>query len=143
MAGQDAFGTQFKRDTTGGGSFGLVANVSDLGGPERSREAIEVTAHDSPYQYREFVKGLKDGGEVTLTLNYSPAETTHRALDGDFEEKDLRRYQLVLLPGDVNEHTWEFTALITDIGDAFPVDDRMEREVTVKISGRPTLTATG
>jgi predicted secreted protein len=143
MAGEDAFGTQFLRDTTGGGAFAVVANVSDLSGPDRSREAIEVTAHDSPNQYREFVKGLKDGGEVGVTINYDPGDTTHSALDADFEEKGLRDYQVVILPGDANEHTWEFTALITGISDAFPVDDKMEREVTVKISGMPTLTATG
>jgi predicted secreted protein len=143
MAGKDAFGSQFKRDSTGAGVFVTIANVSDLSGPSRQREAIEVTAHDSPDQYREFVKGLKDGGEVTLTINYDPGVSTHGDLDADFEEKDLRDYQIVILPGEDDEHTWEFSALITDLSDAFPVDDRMEREVTVKISGKPTLTATG
>lgn len=142
MAGIDAFGTQFKRDSTGAGVFVTIANVSDLSGPSRSREAIEVTAHDSPDQYREFVKGLKDGGEVTLTLNYDPAGATHAALDDDFEEDALRDYQIVVLPGEADEHTWEFSGLITDLSDSFPIDDRMEREVTVKISGKPTLTAT-
>ncbi|GEC02952.1 hypothetical protein SSP24_06070 [Streptomyces spinoverrucosus] len=143
MAGLDAFGTQFKRDSTGAGAFVAIANVSDISGPERSREAIEVTAHDSPDEYREFVKGLKDGGEVTITINYDPGDTSHSALDGDFEEKDLRAYQVVILPGDPDEHTWDFTALITDLGDAFPIDDKMEREATFKISGKPTLNPTG
>jgi len=142
MAGQDAFGTQLKRDTTGSGSYSTIANVSDLSGPSRQRDAIEVTAHDSPDQYREFVKGLKDGGEVTATLNYDPGQSTHSDLDSDFEEKDLRSYQIVILPGDDNEHTWTFNALITDLGDSFPVDDRMERDVTFKISGKPILAAT-
>lgn len=142
MAGIDAFGTQLKRDSTGSGSYVAVANVSDLSGPSRQRDAIEVTAHDSPDQYREFVKGLKDGGEVTATINYDPAQNTHQALDDDFEEKDLRSYQIVILPGEADEHTWTFNALITDLGDSFPVDDRAEREVTFKISGKPVLAAT-
>lgn len=143
MAGQDAFGTQLKRDSTGSGSYVAIANVSDLSGPSRSREAIEVTAHDSPNQYREFVKGLKDGGEVTATINYDPQNSTISALDDDFEEKELRDYQIVILPGEAGEHTWTFSALITDLSDAFPVDDRAEREVTFKISGKPNLAATG
>lgn len=142
MAGIDAFGTQFLRDSNGAGSYTVIANVSDLAGPSRSREAIEVTAHDSPHQYREFVKGLKDGGEVTLTLNYDPGESTHTALDADFEEDELRNYQIIVLPGEADEHTWTFSGLITDLSDSFPVDDRMEREVTFKISGKPTLAAT-
>lgn len=143
MPGRDAFGVQFKRDSTGSGSFSTIANVSNLEGPGREREAIEVTSHDSPDQYREFVKGLKDGGEVSITINYDPTDTGHEALDDDFEEKELRDYQVVILPGTSDEHTWEFSALITEISDSFPVDDRMEREVTVKISGKPVLTATG
>lgn len=140
MAGIDAFGTQFKRDSTGGGSFVTIANVSDLSGPSLTREAIDVTAHDSPNQYREFVKGLKDGGEVSLTLNYDPGASTHSDLLADFEEDALRDYQIVALPGEADEATWEFSALLTALGDAYPIDDRMEREITVKISGKPTLT---
>ncbi|MFC8012203.1 phage tail tube protein [Streptomyces cinereoruber] len=143
MAGKDAFGSQFLRDTTGSGSFAVIANVTDISGPSRSREAIEVTAHDSPNKYREFIKGLKDGGEVEITLNYDPAAATHAALDADFEEDDLRDYQVVILPGELDEHTWEFSALITDLGDEYPTEGQMERTATFKISGKPTLTATG
>lgn len=143
MAGLDAKGTQLKRDSNGAGTFVAVANISDVSGPSRSRDAIEVTAHDSPDNYREFVKGLKDGGEVEITINYDPGDTTHQQLDADFEEDDLRAYQVVILPGKDDEHTWEFTGLITDIGDEFPYDDKMERKVTFKVSGKPTLTATG
>jgi predicted secreted protein len=143
MAGKDAFGTQFLRDTTGAGVFAKIANVTDISGPSRSREAIEVTAHDSPDKYREYIKGLKDGGEVEITLNYDPGATSHTALDADFEEDDLRDYQVIILPGDPDEHTWEFSALITDLGDEYPTEDKMERTATFKISGKPTLTPTG
>ncbi|MFJ2701888.1 phage tail tube protein [Streptomyces sp. NPDC087428] len=143
MAGKDALGTKFLRDTTGAGAFAVIANVSDISGPSRKREAIEVTAHDSPNKYREFIKGLKDGGEVELTINWDPGNTSHLALDADFEEDDLRDYQVIVLPGDPDEHTWDLSGLITDIGEAYPTDDKMERTVTVKISGKPTLTPTG
>lgn len=133
MAGKDAFGSQFLRDSTGSGSFVLVANVTDISGPSRSREAIEVTAHDSPNRYREFIKGLKDGGEVELTINYDPGNSTHTALDADFEEDDLRDYQVVILPGEADEHTWAFSALITDLGDEYPTEGQMERTATFKI----------
>lgn len=143
MAGEDATGTQLKRDSTGSGVFVTIASVEDLSGPSRTRNMIDVSAHDSPNKYREFAKGMKDGGDVTVTINYRPGETSHQALDDDFEEDDLRDYQIVILPGDSDEHTWEFSAGISDIGDEFPLDDKMAREVTFKISGKPVLTATG
>lgn len=143
MPGIDAFGTQLRRDTTGSGVFDTIANVGDISGPGRTREAIEVTTHDSPDDYREFIKGLKDGGEVTATINYDPVETSHQVLDDDFEEKDLRDYQIVVLPGTADEHTWDYAALITNLGESYPVEGQMTRDVTFKISGKPTLTATG
>lgn len=141
MSGQDAWGTQFLRNTTGS-TYIVIASVTDISGPSREREAIEVTAHDSPNQYREFVKGLKDGGEVELTINYDPGSTTINDLDDDFEEDDLRLYKIKIFPGTINEWTWTFSALITSLGDEFPHDDKMERTVTFKISGKPLLTPT-
>lgn len=143
MAGKDAFGTQFKRDTTGAGAFAAIASVADISGPERSREEIEVTAHDSPDQYKEFAKGLKDGGEVTITLNYDPGQSTHRDLDADFEEKALRDYQVVVLPGDANQLTIQFKALCTTLSESYPIDDKMEMEATFRISGKPSRTYAG
>lgn len=138
MAGVDAFGTQFRR------AGAVIGNCTDLGGPERSRESLETTAHDSADQYREFIPGLKDGGEVTLTLNYDPTNATHELLDDDFDEQVVRDdYGIVVLPDTEDEVTWELSAFITDLSDSFPHDDKMEREVTLKVTGKPVLVATG
>ena len=143
MSGRNAFGTQFKR---GNGAtvevFTRIANVTSISGPNRTRETIDVTAHDSPDAYMEFVGGLKDGGEVSLEINYDPSETTHD-LDDDFDDEDPRNYQIVILPDTPDEHTWDFAAVLTELGDEFPYDDKMSRSLTVKISGKPTLTPTG
>ncbi len=144
MSGRDAFGTLFKRATTlsPGNVFATIAGVTNISGPSRSRETLDVTAHDSPDGYMEFLGGLRDGGEVSLDINYDPAETTHD-LDDDFEDDTPRNYQIVLLPGTDDEWTWAFAAVMTGLEDEFPYDDKMQRTVTLKISGKPTLTPTG
>ena len=144
MSGVDAFGTLFKR---GNGAtptevFTTIANVTTIGGPERTRETIDVTAHDSPDGWMEFIGSLKNGGEVSLEINYDPTNDTHD-LDDDFDDRDPRNYQIVLLPGDEGEHTWAFAGILTQLGDEFPYDDKMTRNMTVKITGKPTLTPTG
>jgi predicted secreted protein len=137
MAGEDAFGTQFLRDSTGAGAYVAIASVADGDGPNISRESIDTTTHDSPGGWREFVKGLKDGGDANITLNYSPRQLTHKALRADLEEKELRSYRIVFLPGDVDQESVTFKAMITDLGHAWPVDDKLEQDVTFKISGPP------
>jgi len=144
MAGKDAFGTQFKRGdgATPTEVFTTIANVTSISGPERSRETIDVTAHDSPDGWMEFIGGLKNGGEIQLEVNYDPAEDSHD-LDDDFNDSQPRNYQLVILPGDPDEHTWSLPGILTNLSDEFPYDDKMSRKVTVKVSGKPTLSATG
>jgi predicted secreted protein len=144
MSGRDGFGTLFQRATniTPGTTFETIANVTSISGPERKRETIDVTAHDSPGGWMEFLGGLKDGGEVSLDVNYDPAETTHD-LDDDFDDVDPRNYRIVILPGTEDEWTWTFKAVLTTLGDEFPYDDKMARSMTVKVTGKPTLAPTG
>jgi predicted secreted protein len=144
MPGRDAFGTLFKR---GNGAtptevFTTIANVTNISGPERTRDTIEVTSHDSPEQWKEFLGGLKDGGELSLDINYDPSETTHD-LDDDFDDVNPRNYKIVILPGTDDEHTWSIKGILTKLGDEFPHDDKMARSMTVKVTGKPNLVHTG
>lgn len=144
MSGRDAFGTQLRRATTlsPGTVFETIANVTSIGGPERTRETIDVTAHDSPDGWMEFIGGLKDGGELTCEINYDPAETTHD-IDDDFDDTTPRNWQVVILPETEDEHTWAISGILTNVGDEFPYDDKMARSITIKVSGKPVLTQTG
>ena len=144
MSGRDAFGTQLKRaiGTAPGTTYEVIANVTSIGGPERTRETIDVTSHDSPDGWMEFIGGLKDGGELSCDINYDPAEVTHD-IDDDFDDTEPRNWQIVILPGTDDEHTWSIKGILTNLGDEFPYDDKMARSMTIKVSGKPTLAATG
>jgi len=144
VSGRDGFGTQFQRATTisPGTTYETIANVTSIGGPDRKRETIDVTAHDSPGQWMEFIGGLKDGGEISLDINYDPAELTHD-IDDDFDDEAPRNYRVIILPGTEDEHTWQLKGIMTELSDEFPYDDKMGRTMTIKISGKPTLTPTG
>ncbi|HZN74930.1 MAG TPA: phage tail tube protein [Micromonosporaceae bacterium] len=142
MPGLDAFGTQFKRgDGATVEAFTTIANVTSIGGPVRKRETIDVTAHNSPDGWMEFWGGIKDGGEISLEINYDPTEATHD-LDDDFDDVEPRNYQIVILPDTADEHTWDFAGILTELGDEFPYDDKMARSMTIKVTGKPVLTAT-
>lgn len=144
MSGRNGFGTQFLRGdgATPTEHFVSMANVTSISGPERSRDTIDVTAHDSASGWMEFIGGLKDGGELSIDVNYDPAETTHD-LDDDFDDEVPRTYKIVILPDEIDEHTWTLKGILTKLGDEFPYDDKMARSMTIKVSGKPTLLPTG
>jgi predicted secreted protein len=138
MAGINGFGTELQRGdgTTPTEVFTALANVTNIGGPGLSRETIDVTAHDSPDAWMEFRGGLKDGGEVSVDINYDPAE--HDVLVADFEDEDPRNYQLVF--PDTGATTWTFAAILTGFEPEAPYDDKLAASLTFKVTGKPTLT---
>lgn len=135
----DAHGTLLRIDD-GTGSYTTIAEVTDIGGPSMSLDPIDVTSHDSTAAYREFIGGLLDAGEVTLTINYVPTAGTHDATTGliaDMVARVVRNFKLVF--PDSGTTTWTFAALITAFESAEPIDDKLSADVTLKLSGQPTL----
>jgi predicted secreted protein len=136
MAGLDAFGTQLERgDGAAPEVFTAIANVTNITPPGIERETYDVTAHDSPDGWREFVGGLKDGGEVEIELNYDPRE--HDTLVADFEDDQPRSYRIVF-PGTLGQ--WGIKAIMSGFESEAPHDDKLSATVTFKVSGKPTIT---
>ena len=137
----DAYGTLLQIGDGGSPeAFTTIAEVTEIGGPSLALDPLDVTSHESPGAFREFVGGLLDGGEVTSTINYVPTGGTHDATTGliaDMIARTVRNFQLIF--PDVGTTTWSLSALITAFEPAEPVDDRLSAEVTLKVTGQPTL----
>ncbi|MGW3724836.1 phage tail tube protein [Streptomyces sp. NPDC000851] len=137
MSGLDAYGIALKRSdmATPTPTFATIGNVTSVSGPEIERETYDVTAHDSVDGWREFIGGLKDGGEVSLEVNYDPRK--HDALVADFEDATPRNYKLVF-PQSLG--TWDLKLILTGFSQEAPVDDKLTAELTFKVSGKPVIT---
>lgn len=137
IPGIDGFGAELRRGdgTTPTEVFTAIANITNIEGPGIERETIDVTAHNTVDAYMEFVGGLKDGGEVSVDVNYDPAQ--HDALIADFDDEDPRNYQLVF--PDAAATTWSFAAILTEFNPEAPYDDKLAASLTFKVSGKPTI----
>lgn len=138
MPGLNAFGTSLQRGdgATTTEAFLAIANVTSIQGPQLSRETIDVTAHNSANAWMEFVGGLKDGGEVSLDVNYDPS--VHDDLVTDLDDIAPRNYKLVFPVTPVV--TWSFKAILTEFSSEAPYDDKLAASLTLKVSGKPTIT---
>lgn len=136
-----AFGTLLKMGDGGTSeSFTTIAEVSDIKGPKLSLDAIDVTNHSSTEAWREFVGGLLDAGEVSLSINFMPTETTHDPSTGiisKLTDRGKHNFQMVFPDDDAT--TWSFTALVTAFESSEPIDDKLAADITLKITGKPTL----
>lgn len=136
MAGIDGFGTLLKRgDGAEPEVFTAIANATNITAPGLARNTIDVSAHDSPNKYMEFVGGMIDPGEVSIDVNYDPTE--HDTLVADLEDEDPRNYELVF--PDTANTTWSFAAVLTGFEATAPYDDKLTATLTYKVSGKPTI----
>lgn len=139
MAGLDAFGTQLERSDMAetDPTFSAIANVGSITPPGTSRETLDVTAHDSPDGWREYLGGLKDGGEFSAELNYDPTE--HDTLLEDYEDDVPRDYRFVF--PDADQTTWEVKGILTGFEPEAPHDDKLAATATFQVSGKPNFAA--
>jgi len=148
VAAVKAKGTLLKRGDGGGSEiFTTVAEVTNIGGPGLTQEMIDVTSHESA-DWRDYIPGIAEGGEVTLDINYIPDNASHDAVAGllkDFEDQidgtlsTPRNYQLVF--PDPSATVWEFAAWISGFEPTANASgtEKLGASVTLKITGQPTL----
>lgn len=136
-AGLAAFGTKLQLLTTGA-TYVDIAGVTNIKLPVGTVTPIDITNHQSDDGYREFVTGLKEGGDITVDINYLPQ--THTVftdlLNPAVGSTGTKTWRIELPLG----HKWDFDALLTGFDISAPVDDKLSATVTLKISGRPILT---
>lgn len=138
MAGLVATGTKLRRGGTAGTA---VANVTSIEGPGLDADVIDLSAHDSGNAFRDKAIGLLDAGEITLRLNFDPANATHKDAAGgllnDFRTRTSATWALEFPTSPAV--FWTFTAYVKSVNPSLPHDDKAEASATLVISGAPTL----
>lgn len=114
-----------------------IGYMVDIGYSGISMDTLEVTSHDSSNYFKEFVAGLLDGGEVTITLRFIPGDTTgQKYLWADIKARTERQV-IITLP---DATTWTFNALATKFGDFTMGDEEsVQGSLTLKVTGEPTF----
>ena len=79
MPAQLGYGIQIRAGATAVATTAtvLLGNCTEIPFPPVTREAVDVTAHDSPNGFREYIPGLKDTGELSIAMNLVPGDGTH------------------------------------------------------------------
>lgn len=132
--------TRFLReDPVDSGTFVAVAEVKSVGGPSLSRDAVEATTLESPDDYAEFIAGVKNGGEVSLVLNFRPEHASQGSSAGlykDFEDGTTRKWRLEW-PQFSNTPSLTFPGFLTGWEPTSAAKDLLTVAAKVKVTGKP------
>lgn len=125
IAGKWAFGATFQV----GGS--PLANIKAINLSGLTADDIDVSSHSSPNAYREYLKGMKDGGEVGIEGEFDPA--TASSIMEKFDSNEAEQCVITV----ENTCTVTFTAYCKEVSWEFPYEDSVEFSATWKITGKP------
>jgi len=132
-------GTQYQRETApASGLFETIAEVRSISGPTFEADEVDVTNMDSPSGFREFIQGLKDGGNITFGLNFLPHTAGHQQLLDDLKTGIKRNYR-VRWPQLPTVHRMNHEGFVKSVPLEIPVDDAVTAQVTIRVSGEPVI----
>lgn len=119
-------------------TFNKIAGVLNIPGPNFTRDTEDVTDNDSEDQWEEVLPTIKRSGEVPLDVHFNPSNQSHTDAMTAFDDGDIRDFKLVF-PDDATT-TWEFSGFVTGVETEEPFDGKITGTITIKISGKPTIT---
>ena len=118
-----------------------VAELTNISGPSISADTIDVTTHDSADGFREYVGGLRDGGEISIEGNLVDA-TESNILISLLEAGTVTEDATIDLPTST-AMTFTFDCIVTAYETTAPHDGKLGFSATLKVTGKPVLAATG
>lgn len=113
-----------------------VAEVKGVRGPSLQAGVADVTSFDSTNEVREFISTLKDGGNVSFTVNYIPnaGGTGHQLIVTDMLNGTNQNWSLAF----GNSVTMAFTGIVTGFEITAELEQAIQANVTIKVTGWPT-----
>lgn len=116
-----------------------VGGLTTINGIELSSETIDLTSLDNSSGYREKEPGFRDGGEVTASGFLDGADDGQAELYTLMNSGDTVSCAIIF-PSKIGK-TWSFSAGVTRFSTGAEVEGGVTFEVTLLVSGQPTLGA--
>lgn len=121
--------------TTGAAEIGQIRSIS---GPGVSANDVDTTTLDSSTNYRTFVCGLLDPGEVTFSCVYDPTATAHLRLAEYMGTRATKTF--TVYHGSSTGDNDAFSAYVKGMSREIPLDDVITCDFTLKVTGIPAYT---
>lgn len=121
-------------------NFTTVAEVLSIDGPNLGSDPVDVSHQSGTNRYRDFIQGLRQAGEVNFECNYIPSNATQNnatGVLGDFQNGLTKNWRMRFPVSPAADII--FAAFVRNVGIQAPVDSQLKLNVTLQITGAPTL----
>jgi len=137
MSAEKSLGTSLEKVKSGSESTNLViSGIENIGEFGEEVEEIDVTTLDSG-EYREFIPGLSDSGELPVTVTAKDNETVQDAIAGLVQSKAVESWIWTAVSG----AKYEFDAFVKSYKEGeSAVDGKRTFSFTLRLTGSITFT---
>lgn len=118
-----------------------MAEVIEIALPNPQTDTVEATHFKSPGRQREYIAGLIDNGEITLSINYIAGSETDLLITAAMTAGDARE-QKIVIPSTAGSQDFTFSGIVSGYEKTVPVDDRQTATITLRVNGAVTQAAT-
>lgn len=116
-------------------TFETIPNVVSFQGPGGQASVIDVTNLASTAKEKRV--GLRDEGQLSLSLHFNPDDPVHIAMRADRAANTRRQYKITFTDT-TPAATWTFYGYVTQFSVQGGVDAVVEASVTIEIDGSIT-----
>lgn len=123
--------------------FTVIAEITDISKSGAKADTVDVTNMQSPSGYREFISGLRDAGELSLSANWITTDAQQIALQTKFDAGTKTNFKIVLpqsAGGSTTPGEYAFAAVVTGLDFSLAPGKQGTLSVKMKISGKPVFT---
>lgn len=137
MGATRTMGTTLTKGMSGDETEDLrIANLTSIGEIGVESDEIDTTDLDSPNNYKEFIAGSKDAGEVALAGNIKDESNVEKML-ALAESQSIEPWEVDYPSG----AKWTFNAFVKSFKDGEKTPDGLATfTATLRISGKPVYT---
>lgn len=115
----------------------MIANLTSIGEIGIESDEIDATDLDSPNDFKEYIGGFKDAGEISIAGNIKNEATVEKLLA--LANSRAVRSWIVTYPSGA---TWAFNAFVKSFKDGEKtVDGLASFSASLRVSGAPVYTA--
>jgi predicted secreted protein len=131
------YGSDFQRSTDGS-TYNTIGQLTDLVPPKMKNTTIDHSNLLSPEAWKEFRAGMHDGGSVTLKILFKKAD--YNTVYSDFAAGTAQYWKVLFADLVASASTLTFKGHVEELSTPNPMDDKVELDVTIKVTGKVTFT---
>jgi hypothetical protein len=130
--------------------FHVVAGVGNIDGPNTSTSVVERLTHSTGNRYKGKDPGMIDPGSLKFPVAFDPSNPSHNAdataphpfgLEYLYINQLKRNMQIATPKPGGGYEARQFRGFVSELGESYPVEGRMDRNCTIQIDGLMTKIA--